>query len=147
VVLFGWGRFVPQNHSRPNGGCSDEREQSQDDNREWKGAHAVILAGDPAQQKKGTPATAIHVAVYNSCGIHSSIRLQREVATERFLRRGDRAGSAGSREGSSPSVDCSEMSSCTTGAGWGRVAVTFSVGYFSVLQNRPRVVGAFEKRI
>jgi hypothetical protein len=72
VGFFGWGRFVAQNHSRPNGGCSDEREQSQDDDREWRGAHAVILAADSAQRKRA--AAAPHVAVYIFCRIHVTNR-------------------------------------------------------------------------
>jgi hypothetical protein len=36
--------------------------------------HAVILAADSAQRQKGTPTTAIRVAVYNFCGVHSTLK-------------------------------------------------------------------------
>jgi len=37
-------------------------------------AHAVILAADSAQRKKGTPTTAIRAAAYNFCRIHSTLK-------------------------------------------------------------------------
>jgi hypothetical protein len=51
------------------------REHGKSDHDDFhSAAHAVILAADSAQRKRATAATAIHVAVYNFCRIHSTIR-------------------------------------------------------------------------